>query len=78
MRFFAGSRGVLHQIAQHTAVQALPDFAIRISQSIHRLAADILFRVDRQVAGLEQQRLGADFFHVERRQQILGTQHVAQ
>ena len=68
-------RRVLHQVAQQHPVQALPHFTVGIAEPVQRLATEFLFSRDGQVAGLEQQRLGADFVHVERRQQILGTEH---
>ena len=64
-------RGVLHQMARQNPVQALPHFPVRIAQAIQRLAAQLLLSRDRQIAGLEQQRLRADPIHVERRQQFL-------
>ena len=75
--------GILHQEAKQAAVQTLAHFAIRIAQPVYRLAADLLFRLDRKIAGLEQQRLGADVVRggaaadVERRQQFFGTEHIA-
>ena len=52
-------RRVLHQIAQQHPVQALPHFTVGIAEPVQRLATELLFSRDGQVAGLEQQRLGA-------------------
>ena len=52
--------GVLHQVAQQHQVQALADLAVRIAEAIQGHAAQLLFPRDRQVAGLEQERLGAN------------------
>ena len=70
--------GVLHQMAQQMLVQALADFPVRIAQPVQRLAAQLLLSGDRQVAGLEQQRLRADLAHVERRQQLRGAHRPVQ
>ena len=48
-----------------------------IAEPIQRLAAQPLFSGDGQVTGLQQQCLGADVIHVERRQQLPGAHHVA-
>ena len=71
-------RRVLHQMAQQDPVQALPHLPVRIAQPIQRHAAQRLFPRDRQVAGLEQQRLRADVVHVERRQHIPRAYHLLQ
>ena len=62
---------VPHQMAQQMLVQTLADFPVRIAEPVQRLVAQLLFPRNRQVAGLEQQRFGADVVHVERRQQLL-------
>ena len=69
---------ILHQVAQQDPIQALPHLPVRIAEPVQRLAAQLLLRGDGQVAGLEQQRFGADVIHVERRQQFLAIEHFAE
>ena len=62
---------VRRQRVQQALVQSLPDLAVRIAQAVLRRAVQAFLFRDRQVAGLEQQRLGGDAVHVEGRQQRL-------
>ena len=59
--------GILHQVQQQLFVQALAHLPVRVAEPIQRLASQPFLPRDRQVAGLEQQCLGFDVLHVERR-----------
>ena len=59
-------------------IQALAHLTVRIAQAIQRPATHVFFRQNGQIAGLEQQRLGGDVVHVERRQQFPGAHRLAE
>ena len=63
---------------QQALVEALPDLPVGIAQAIAADAAPVSHVLDRQVAGLEQQRLGGDGVDLERRQQLVAAQHAVQ
>ena len=65
-----------HHRLQEAVVQALAYLPVRIAQAIVRSPATPLGAVDREVAGLEQQRFRLDAMHVERRQQLLAPHRV--
>ena len=69
------ARRILHQAPQQALVQALPDLPVGIAQAIAADAAPVPHALDRQVAGLEQQRLGGHRPHVERGEQFAARQH---
>ena len=65
-------------MTQKTLVQALTHLPVRIAQPIQHPPAQILLSRDGQVAGLEQQRLGADVVDVEGGQQIAAAHDVVE
>ena len=71
-------RRILHEAPQQALVQALPDLPVRVSQAIAADASPIPHVLDRQVAGLEQQRLGGDGVDVERGEQLAARRHPVQ
>ena len=55
---------------QQAPVERHADFKVRVAEAVQHLIPCRLFPENRQVAGLEQQRLRADVLYIERRQQV--------
>ena len=72
------ARGGRQQGAQQVLVQALAYFMVRVAQTVADAAVAILRVPNRQITGLEQQRLGGHLVHVEGGEQGLGAAHPVQ
>ena len=66
------------QMSQQAVVQALAHLSIRVAEVVDGATSSFALADDRQVAGLEQQRLGADVAHVEARHQFFRGHHAFQ
>ena len=69
------ARGAPDQVAQQVPVQALPHFAVRIAEPEQGLAAGTAAFSNGEIAGLEEQRFGGDFLHIEGGEQLVRADH---
>ena len=71
-------RSIPHHVVEQAAVEALAHLSVRIAEPVENLPGAGLLPQDRQVAGLEQQRLRGNGVHIESREELIAGEHAVE